>query len=121
MEGLSQLNKLKARIRYNPDKFEDETVYEQILLDLLDDAKNIALSNIYPFENWDKYDLPKKYYNWQIRACIELFNLAGRANISTYSENGLSWSFFSDGLSKSLMAELIPHVGTPKIQDEEEE
>lgn len=109
-----QLEKLKKRIKYDIDIFENEDNYTTILNDLLEDIMNIALSILYPFDDFSTIDLPKKYYNWQIRACVELYNLAGKANIASYSENGLAWTMFKSGLSQDLLNELVPKVGTPK-------
>lgn len=115
----TQAEKLKQRI---PLTIVDipEAVYNRMIDDLLEDSKNIALSNLYPFEDWSELDLPAKYKNWQIRAAIELYNLADKAGIKAYSENGLSWSKQSDLLSVGLMEELIPRVGVIKVQKERE-
>ena len=64
---------------------------------------------------------PTRYYNWQIRCSVELYNNAGASNIASYSENGLSWTKFKDGLSQSLINELVSKVGTPKRKDTESE
>lgn len=109
-----QLEKLEKRIKYDVDIFGDELNYTTILNDLLEDSLNIALSILYPFDDFSDIDLPKKYYNWQIRACVELYNLAGKSNIASYSENGLAWTMFKSGLSQDLLNELVPKVGTPK-------
>ena len=92
----------------------DDDVYNDMIDFLLEDSKNIALSNIYPFQDWSNLDLPSKYYNWQIRAAIELYNLADKSGIKSYSENGLSWSKASDLLSVGLMEEIMPRVGVLK-------
>lgn len=110
----AQLEKLERRIVYDEDVFGDHSNYEQILLDLLEDSMNIGLSILFPFEDFSEKSFPKKYYNWQIRCCVELYNLTGTSNIASYSENGLSWTKFKDGLSQSLLNELISKVGTPK-------
>jgi len=106
-----QKEKLESRIPFDITGLDDEDEYSDMLDSLLEDSKNIALSNIYPFEDWSELDLPKKYYNWQIRAAIELYNLADKAGIKSYSENGLSWSKSSDLLSVGLMEEIMPKVG----------
>ena len=100
-------------------KFEED--YDNMIEALLEDSKNIALSNIYPFKDWSVLDLPKKYYNWQIRAAIELYNLADKAGIKSYSENGLSWSKSTDLLSQGLMEEITPRVGVLKKESAETE
>lgn len=117
----TQLDKLKDRIPYDEDIFENEINYLQVLNDLLEDSKFIALEILFPYEDYSEYELPSKYKNWQIRACIELYNLADKAGITNYSENGISWSKLSDGLSNKLMDGLTSKVGTPKRKELEEE
>lgn len=113
----AQLEKLERRIVYDEDVFGTQANYEQILEDLLEDSMNIGLSILFPYQDFSEKSFPKKYYNWQLRCCVELYNSAGTANIASYSENGLSWTKFKDGLSQSLLNELISKVGTPKRSD----
>ncbi len=119
-EENPQLEALKKRIPYDEVVFGTEENYEQVLNDLLEDAKNIALEEIYPFKDFSKLDLPKKYLNWQLRACVELFNLADKNGIISYSENGLSWTKDTGSLSKSLMGALTRRAGVPRSEDEED-
>lgn len=118
-EPATQLDLLKQRI---PNTFGDNTKYEQVLNQLLDDTKYIALAYLYPFEDWSEMELPRKYYNWQLRACVEIYTSLGPAGVKSYSENGLSFTKEADGLSLSLMDELTSKAGTIKrtTQDEEE-
>lgn len=113
----AQLEKLERRIVYDEDVFGTQANYEQILQDLLEDSMNIGLSILFPYQDFSEKSFPKKYYNWQLRCCVELFNSTGTANIASYSENGLSWTKFKDGLSQGLLNELISKVGTPKRSD----
>lgn len=113
----AQLEKLERRIVYDEDVFGTQANYEQILQDLLEDSMNIGLSILFPYQDFSEKSFPKKYYNWQLRCCVELYNSTGTANIASYSENGLSWTKFKDGLSQSLLNELISKVGTPKRSD----
>ena len=55
--------------------------------------------------------LPKKYYNWQLRSCCEIYQGIGREGIKSYAENGLSWTRDSGYLSNSLVQEIEPMVG----------
>lgn len=109
---LTQKEILQNRIPMEITGINDDDIYDNMIDNLLEDSKNIALSNIYPFEDWSSLDLPAKYKNWQIRAAIELYNLADKAGIKSYSENGLSWRKASDLLSVGLMEEIMPKVGT---------
>lgn len=113
-----QLPILEERIPYDKDIFGDNATYEQVINSLLNDSKSICLEVIFPYEDFSEYDLPKKYYNWQIRCCIELYNLADKQGIASYSENNLSWSKYTDGLSKDLMSKLTSKVGVPKGETE---
>lgn len=114
-----QLPILQSRIPYDADIFNSEETYEQVLTDLLNDSKSICLEVIFPYEDFTDYDLPKKYYNWQLRCCIELYNMADKQGLAGYSENNLSWTKYTDGLSKDLMSKLISKVGVPKGEAED--
>lgn len=113
----SQEDKLKERIPMEITTIENEETYNNMINELLEDSKNIALSNIYPYEDWSEMELPKKYLNWQIRAAIELYNLGDKTGIKSYSENGLSFSRQTDMLSAGLMEEITSKVGVPKASD----
>ena len=115
-----QLEKLKDRIPYDETIFGLYTNYENVLKNLLEDAKNIALEEIYPFQDFSQIKLPNKYLNWQLRACVELYNLADKNGIISYSENGLSWTKDTGSLSKSLMGALTRKVGVPRSEDDED-
>jgi hypothetical protein len=116
MAEKTQFEKLKVKIPYDEKVFGNEESYKLRLESLLEDALNIALGELYPFlDDYEGVELPKRYYNWQIRACVELYNQESNAGIKSYSENGLSWSKSNDGvLSNSLLSELVPRVGVPK-------
>lgn len=117
----TQIEKLERRISYDKDTFTSRSNYEQVLTDLLEDSMYIALSILFPFKDFSEIKLPKRYYNWQIRACVELYNMAGKNDIASYSENGLSWTKFKSGLSRDLLNELVSKVGTPKRNTESED
>lgn len=118
-----QLPLLQDKIPYDEDIFVEEDTWELILNDLLTDSKSILLETLYPFDDdlvIEETAIPKKYYNWQLRCCVELYNLADKQGIVNYSENGLAWSKLVDGLSTSLMNKLNSHVGIPKSSKDDE-
>lgn len=118
----NQLEKLKSRIKYDSRKFNSNEDYENKLISLLEDSKNIALSELYPFaDDFEKIELPKKYYNWQIRASCEIYKWEENQGIKSYSELGLSWSRINDGcIPQTMLDELIPRVGVPKKEVEDD-
>ena len=116
-----QLEKLKSRIPYDEDIFDNVENYQTALEELLEDSKSIALETLYPYEDTSEMDLPARYYNWQIRCCLELYQLADKSGLTNYAENGITWAKLSDGLSNFLMNKLISKVGVPKQDDETEE
>lgn len=116
----SQFTLLKKRIPYDEAIHNDRGTYETILKDLLTDSKFICLSLLYPYEDYSDYELPKRYNNWQLRTCVELYNLADKISVKDYSENGISWSRLKDGLSQSLVNELVANVGIPAKESEEQ-
>lgn len=78
------------------------------------DARNIALSTLYPYD-LEKNVLPKRVEeSWVVRCALELYEIMGQEGYKSYSENGLSWTKDSDLISQSLMNELVPNVGVPK-------
>lgn len=121
----AQLEELKLKIPYDEDIFESNENYENTLNELLKDSASILLETLYPFEDsFDDILIPRRYYNWQLRCCVELYNLADKQGITNYSENTLSWTKLSDGLSNDLMNKLTSKVGVPKkvvIEEEDEE
>lgn len=117
-ELKKQLEALKTRIPYEIGIHENKKVYEQILTDLLNDTKFICLSLLFPYENYADYKLPTRYYNWQLRACVELYNLADKVSVKDYSENGISWSRLKDGLSLNLTNEIMSNVYVPDDEDD---
>lgn len=121
IDTSTQIGKLKIKIPYDEKKFTTKAIYEETLNNLLEDSKNIALANIYPFKDWSTYELPDKYKNWQIRAAVELYKFDKFIGIRSYSENGMSFSRDSENLSQSLLDELIPQAGIPKRKEESED
>lgn len=119
-DPTGQLAKLKIRIPYDADEFDDNASYEAYLLSLLEDTKDIALNHLYPFLP-EFPELPTKYYGWQLRACVELNNTYGFSGFKKYSENGLSFEKANDGmLAVSILNELVPYAGSPERSEVED-
>lgn len=108
---MDSVELLKERIEYDENIFGDETTYSKVLNRLLEDSKYVALSLRYPYQDYSEMSLPKKYNNWQLRCCVEIYNGIGTEGIKSYSENGLAWARDSGYISYELREEIEPMVG----------
>ena len=117
-ERTTQLELLKVRIPFDQDIFKTNGTYEQVLKNLLDDSKYIALSIRYPFDDYSSIDLPKKYNNWQLRCSVELYQGIGKENIKSYAENGIQWTRDAGNISNDLLDEIMPTIGVIKGVEE---
>lgn len=106
-----QLEKMRRKILENSS----DTSKDEIFKDCLESAKNRYLNLVYPFDK-DITELPDdRARNWQTDCAIELYNLNGDENLTSYSENGLSESYERAGLSNGLLSQLPPaKAGVPK-------
>lgn len=113
----SQLDLLSERIEFQEEIYDDQDTYIKVLNRLLDDSKHIALSLRYPYLDYYNMELPKKYLNWQLRCCEEIFKSIGTIGIKSYAENGLSWTRDSAYISYELRGEIEPMVGYIKEEE----
>ena len=111
MTDKEQLVKMRIEILGAADDKSMDELFKQKLLD----AKNIALYTLYPYDP-TKEELPNTWRMrfWQVRCAIELYNKKDSANVQSYSENGLSVSYLSGLISKTLLDELFPKAGVPR-------
>ena len=121
MESVTQYNLLEDRIEFDENVFGNYTTYKKVLNRLLEDSKFVALSLRYPYQDYADMELPKKYNNWQLRCCEELYNQIGTEGIKSYSENGLSWTRDSSYISYELRNEIEQIVGYIKPTSNKEE
>lgn len=117
-EQKTQLELLKVRIPFDQDVFGTNGDYDQVLKNLLDDSKHIALSIRYPFDDYTSIDLPKRYFNWQLRCSVEIYQGIGKENIKSYAENGIQWTRDAGNISNDLLDEIMPTVGVIKEEVE---
>ena len=110
MSDAEKIIKMRISILGNSDDESLDDIFEA----KLDDAKCIALYTLYPFD--DTKDLPDTWrmHSWLTRCAIELYNKKDSANVQSYSENGISVSYLSGLISKTLLDELIPKAGVPR-------
>lgn len=118
---VTQSDLLKERIPYEEVIFESQEIYDKVIDRLLEDAKEDALSLRFPYKDTTDMELPKRYYNWQLRCAEELYYLIGSINIKSYSENGLNWTRDTAYLSTYLVNKIEPMIGYIKEEDDEDE
>lgn len=106
-----QLEKMRRKILENSS----DTSKDEKFKDCLESAKNRYLNLVYPFDR-NITELPDdRARSWQTDCAIELYNLDGDENLTSYSENGLSESYEKAGLSNGLLSQLPPaKAGVPK-------
>lgn len=117
----AQFELLSKRIPYKENVFGNFQVYKDGLNRLLEDSKYLALSLRFPYQDYSNIDLPKKYYNWQLRCAEEIYKGIGTVGIKSYAENGLSWTRDSGYISYELRGEIEPMVGVITQEVEESE
>lgn len=111
MDEEQQLKEMRKEILGNSsDTSEDETFKR-----MLKKAKNRYLNLVYPFDRTITELPDDRARNWQTDCAIELYNLDGNENLTSYSENGLSESYEKAGLSDGLLSQLPPaKAGVPE-------
>ncbi len=99
---MTQLERLKLRITENTTDAELE--------DLLESAKAVILSRRFPFGEVPD-EIETRYKDLQIRIAVEMFSKQGAEGQLSHSENGISRSFSSAGVSEELLREITPKGG----------
>lgn len=86
---------------------------------MLNNAKAIALNTLYPFDKTitDIDESNFRLRNWQVRCAIELYEAMGKNGLQSYTENGLSVTYFQNLISPILYRELVPKAGAPTDND----
>ena len=89
----------------------DDTSEDEVFKSKLRKAKSIYLESVYPLYQ-EISELPNdRAKEWQLDCAIELYNLGDEIDYTSYSENGLSYSRETSGLSKTLINRLPPAKG----------
>lgn len=102
MESNALLERLKA------ETAEADT---KVLIDLLDDAKEIILNRRYPFVEDRPVDVPKRYASLQYRIALELYAKRGAEGEVQHIENGIHRSYSSADVSPELLRQITPMAG----------
>lgn len=85
---------------------------DELLEDYLESARCAILARRYPFEEWDDYDVPRRYVDLQVRIALEMISKRGAEGQTNHTEDGVSRSYASAGVSEALLSEVLPRVGT---------
>lgn len=106
-----QIKDMRIEILKDSSNNSQDEVFKRILKK----AKNRYLNLVYPFDK-EITELPDdRAKEWQTNCAIELYNLDGEENLTSYSENGLSESYGKAGLSEGLLSQLPPpKAGVPQ-------
>lgn len=100
---MTQLERLKSRIT-------EKDVSDTELEDILESAKAVILSRRFPFGEYPA-EIEDRYKDLQIRIAIEMFNKQGAEGEIAHSENGVSRTYSSAGVSEELLREITPKAG----------
>lgn len=112
MTTEEQIKRMRLEILGDEDDDSQDTIFGY----RLEDAKVKYLTLVYPFDH-NITELPdERAQQWQVRCAIELYkgHQSEWFNATKYSENGLSITFATAGISKDLLQELPPpHAKVP--------
>lgn len=78
----------------------------------LEQAKSIILGKIYWWK-WaddETHELPKRYENLAVRMAVYLVNKEGAEGEQSHSEGGISRTYESGSVPKSMLEEIAPMV-----------
>lgn len=103
---------------------------EELLMVLLDDAKNAILSRRFPFGDWPTREVTTAWYSeettteetyvedcyldLQYRIALDLYNKQGAEGETSHSENGISRNYESSWISEQLLQEVTPFAKAVK-------
>lgn len=109
---MSQLDRLKNLIE--PELLPET---DDLLIQILDNAKHIILLRRYPFGDFplDEFGqkiLESKYNNLQLDISVYIFNKLGAEGQLSHSENGITRNYDSSYIPNSMLGEVVPKVGT---------
>jgi hypothetical protein len=85
---------------------------------LLDKAKSLAVEQLYPNDlsvNYLNFDFDNPRFDMWLLDCVdELVERAGISSVTSYKENGMSWTFDRAGVSQALLDRLPRNIGIIK-------
>lgn len=82
---------------------------------LLNKAKSIAVEQLYPNDlsvNYLNFDFDNPRFDMWLLDCVdELAERVGISSVTSYKENGMSWTFDRAGVSQALLDRLPRNIG----------
>lgn len=82
---------------------------------LLDKAKSLAVEQLYPNDlsvNYLNFDFDNPRFDMWLLDCVdELVERIGISSVTSYKENGMSWTFDRAGVSQALLDRLPRNIG----------
>lgn len=104
MSSINQINIMRLQILNNINDSSKDSIFNI----MLDNAGNIALNTLYPYDFTKELPDNDRMKIWQVRCAIELYKRLGTMNVQSYSENGISVQFLNGLVSSDLLKELGP-------------
>jgi hypothetical protein len=85
---------------------------------LLNKAKSLAVEQLYPNDlsvNYLNFDFDNPRFDMWLLDCVdELVERMGISSVTSYKENGMSWTFDRAGVSQALLDRLPRNIGIIK-------
>lgn len=82
---------------------------------LLNKARSIAVEQLYPNDlsvNYLNFDFDNPRFDMWLLDCVdELVERVGISSVTSYKENGMSWTFDRAGVSQALLDRLPRNIG----------
>lgn len=108
MNMSEKLLQMKRRI-------EPDTVSDDLLSDLLNQAGAIVLNRRFPFGYLEGMAVPSQYEQVQVAIALELYAKQGAEGQTAHSENGISRTYEAGDVSPSLIKQIVPMCGSVMV------
>jgi hypothetical protein len=97
---MDVLKRIKLRI---PEEDNDE-----LLLDILDSAKNLILLKRFPFVDELPTELESKYIELELQIAVRMYNKIGAEGETAHTESGVTRNYGGSEEYADLLAKVIP-------------
>lgn len=83
---------------------------EDLLIELLQEAKEAILDTRFPYGNWPD-ELEPRYIGLQVQIAEAMFDKIGGKYETSHTENGVTRTWGSEAIPKELLARVTPVCG----------